>query len=78
MYIILYFYNKAIVYTRMIFAALPERLSEIEIDEMLRAADSDGKGLFREACINTRTEFRKQFSVLWARVLLSGWRIFGG
>ena len=28
---------------RMIFAALPERLSEMEIDEMLRAADTDGK-----------------------------------
>jgi calmodulin len=27
---------------RMIFAALPERLSEMEIEEMLRAADRDG------------------------------------
>ena len=28
---------------RMIFAALPERLSEEEIEEMLEAADEDGK-----------------------------------
>ena len=27
---------------RMIFRALPERLSDAEIDEMLRAADTDG------------------------------------
>ena len=27
----------------MIFRALPERLSEAEIDEMLTAADTDGK-----------------------------------
>ena len=27
----------------MIFRALPERLSEAEIDEMLRAADTDGE-----------------------------------
>ena len=26
----------------MIFAALPERLSEVEIDEMLKTADKDG------------------------------------
>jgi len=31
---------------RMIFRALPERLSEAEIDEMLRAADTDGSGQF--------------------------------
>ena len=30
---------------RMIFAALPERLSDNEIEEMLRAADKDGKCL---------------------------------
>ena len=29
---------------RMIFAALPERLTEEEIEEMLEAADEDGKG----------------------------------
>ena len=29
---------------RMIFAALPERLSAEEIEEMLEAADEDGKG----------------------------------
>jgi len=29
---------------RMIFAALPERLSEEEIEEMLEAADTDGNG----------------------------------
>ena len=28
--------------SRMIFAALPERLSELEINEMLQAADEDG------------------------------------
>ena len=28
---------------KMIFAALPQKLSEREIDEMLRAADEDGK-----------------------------------
>ena len=28
---------------RMIFAALPERLSDQEIEEMLRAADRDGE-----------------------------------
>ena len=28
---------------RMIFRALPERLSDAEIDEMLRAADTDGE-----------------------------------
>jgi len=31
---------------RMIFRALPERLSDLEIDEMLRAADTDGSGQF--------------------------------
>jgi len=31
---------------RMIFAALPERLSAEEIDEMLEAADEDGSGRF--------------------------------
>ena len=28
---------------KMIFAALPQKLSEREIDEMLRAADEDGE-----------------------------------
>ena len=28
---------------KMIFAALPQKLSDREIDEMLRAADEDGK-----------------------------------
>ena len=35
--------NNSTLITRMIFRALPERLSEAEIDEMLRAADTDGK-----------------------------------
>ena len=30
---------------RMIFAALPEKLTEEEIEEMLAAADGDGKGI---------------------------------
>ena len=34
--------NNSFLTTRMIFRALPERLSEAEIDEMLRAADTDG------------------------------------
>ena len=29
---------------KMIFAALPQKLSDREIDEMLRAADADGEG----------------------------------
>ena len=35
--------NNSFLTTRMIFRALPERLSEAEIDEMLRAADTDGE-----------------------------------
>ena len=31
---------------RMIFAALPQRLSDQEIEEMLRAADRDGRRFF--------------------------------
>ena len=31
---------------RMIFAALPEKLTEEEIEEMLEAADGDGKDRF--------------------------------
>ena len=36
---------------RMIFAALPERLSAEEIDEMLEAADEDGEHLFFVAIV---------------------------
>ena len=30
---------------KMIFAALPQKLSDREIEEMLRAADSDGENI---------------------------------
>ena len=39
---------------RMIFAALPERLSEEEIEEMLEAADEDGKGREGTGLLNPR------------------------
>ena len=37
---------------RMIFAALPERLSDMEIDEMLRAADRDGNSCFLKLTVS--------------------------
>ena len=38
----------------MIFAALPERLSEIEIDEMLRTADKDGNFIFSPVLVREK------------------------
>ena len=49
----------------MIFRALPERLSEAEIDEMLRAADTDGDNPWAEYVITPITPWHLDWKDRW-------------
>ena len=49
----------------MIFRALPERLSEAEIDEMLRAADTDGESPWAEYMITPITPWHLDWIERW-------------
>ena len=49
----------------MIFRALPERLSEAEIDEMLRAADTDGEDPWAEYMITPITLLHLDWKYRW-------------
>ena len=49
----------------MIFRALPERLSEAEIDEMLRAADTDGEDPWAEYMITPITPWHLDWKDRW-------------
>ena len=49
----------------MIFRALPERLSEAEIDEMLRAADTDGESPWAEYMITPITPWHLDWKESW-------------
>ena len=57
--------NNSSLITRMIFRALPERLSEAEIDEMLRAADTDGKNPWAEYMITPITPWHLDWKESW-------------